>query len=212
MRDPYDTLEVPRNASGEEIKKAHRKKSRETHPDKGGSEEEFTEVAAAYAILSNPVAREHFDRTGQAPDPTPAMSPAEQLIIATLHGAILPKGDLDDPLTGIREILNEGLSMELEKLGLAKEGEELARAQLGRFQRTDGGENLIEGTFRQMLEQANKVQADCSREIQTHEEALELLESFEDLRPVEPEPDPWCVSFGSPFRPADFQPVYPHGR
>jgi len=38
--------------SEQEIKKAYRKRSLETHPDKGGSKEEFIRVAEAYQILT----------------------------------------------------------------------------------------------------------------------------------------------------------------
>ena len=40
------------SASEAEIKKAYRKRSLETHPDKGGSNEEFVRVAEAYQLLT----------------------------------------------------------------------------------------------------------------------------------------------------------------
>lgn len=55
MLDPYSVLEVARNASDEEIKKAYRKLSRQYHPDaninnpnKAQAEEKFKEVQQAY--------------------------------------------------------------------------------------------------------------------------------------------------------------------
>jgi hypothetical protein len=49
--DPFSILEVPRNASPEEIRRAYRQKVREVHPDQGGSPEKFKEVQAAYESL-----------------------------------------------------------------------------------------------------------------------------------------------------------------
>lgn len=52
--DPHDVLGVPRDASVEEIKAAYRKLALETHPDKGGSADEFFRIARAYRALLNP--------------------------------------------------------------------------------------------------------------------------------------------------------------
>ena len=52
--DPHDILGVPRNASVEEIKSAYRKLALETHPDKGGSADDFFRIARAYRALLNP--------------------------------------------------------------------------------------------------------------------------------------------------------------
>ena len=51
MSKYHDILGLKPGASEEEIKKAYRKKAVETHPDKGGSEEEFKKITEAYEIL-----------------------------------------------------------------------------------------------------------------------------------------------------------------
>lgn len=73
-RDPYEILEVSRNASTEDIKKAYRKLARKYHPDVNrdeNAEEKFKEINDAYEILSDPQKRETYDRFGYAAfDPT----------------------------------------------------------------------------------------------------------------------------------------------
>lgn len=64
VTDLYADLGIKADASPEEIKQAYRKRARETHPDHGGSEEEFQKVNAANIVLSDPEKREKYDRTG----------------------------------------------------------------------------------------------------------------------------------------------------
>lgn len=60
--DCYKTLELPWNASPQEIRNAYLKKSKEHHPDIGGSNEQQIKINLAYSILSNPLEREQHDR------------------------------------------------------------------------------------------------------------------------------------------------------
>ena len=69
-RDYYEILEVAKNASVEEIKKAYRKKAIQYHPDKNPddktAEEKFKEAAEAYEVLSNDEKRRRYDQFGHA--------------------------------------------------------------------------------------------------------------------------------------------------
>ncbi|HEY8403129.1 MAG TPA: molecular chaperone DnaJ [Flavobacteriales bacterium] len=70
-RDYYDILGLSRNATDAEIKKAYRQMALKYHPDKNPgdkeAEEKFKEAADAYAVLSDPQKRAHYDRYGHAP-------------------------------------------------------------------------------------------------------------------------------------------------
>ena len=69
-RDFYEILEVTKNASADEIKKAYRKKAIQYHPDKNPgdkkSEEKFKEAAEAYEVLSDQSKRQRYDQYGHA--------------------------------------------------------------------------------------------------------------------------------------------------
>lgn len=69
-KDYYDVLGVSRNASEDEIRKAHRKLVLKHHPDKNKgnkqSEERFKEVQEAYDVLSDKQKRQNYDQFGHA--------------------------------------------------------------------------------------------------------------------------------------------------
>ncbi len=69
-RDYYDVLEIDRNATESDIKKAYRKLALKYHPDKNpndqSAEDKFKEAAEAYEVLSNPDKKARYDRYGHA--------------------------------------------------------------------------------------------------------------------------------------------------
>lgn len=69
-RDYYEVLGVPKTATADEIKKAHRKLVRQHHPDVNknnkASEEKFKEAQEAYDVLSDASKREAYDQFGHA--------------------------------------------------------------------------------------------------------------------------------------------------
>ena len=69
-KDYYETLNLSKNASESEIKKAYRKLAIKYHPDKNPgnkeSEQSFKEAAEAYEILSNSQKKQQYDQFGHA--------------------------------------------------------------------------------------------------------------------------------------------------
>ena len=69
MKDYYEALEVPRNATQNEIKKAYRKQALKYHPDlnpgNADAERHFKEISEASEVLSDESKRQIYDRYGK---------------------------------------------------------------------------------------------------------------------------------------------------
>ena len=69
LSDYYDILEVTRNASSDDIKKAYRKLALKYHPDRNQgdkeAEEKFKQINEAYQVLSDDNKRRMYDKYGK---------------------------------------------------------------------------------------------------------------------------------------------------
>jgi len=101
--DPYAELDVDREATTDEVKRAYKRRAKRTHPDGGGTAEAFADTKRALVILSNPQKRRQYDATGdvdeeqQQPDNTRAA--ALQIIEAFMNDVVdgFLGGKADDP-------------------------------------------------------------------------------------------------------------------
>jgi len=70
MADYYELLGVDRDADASHVKSAYRRLALRYHPDRNPgdheAEEKFKEINEAYAVLSDPEKRSHYDRFGSA--------------------------------------------------------------------------------------------------------------------------------------------------
>lgn len=79
MKNYYEILGVPKDASDVDIKKAFRQLALKYHPDRNpgdkNAEEKFKEVNEAYSCLSDPEKRDNYDRFGTAEGVGPGFGP-----------------------------------------------------------------------------------------------------------------------------------------
>lgn len=76
----YETLDIPANADSATVKRAYKQKAKQTHPDKGGTADQFAKISRAYLVLSDPIRRARYDSTGDIPEITPETAPLNLLV------------------------------------------------------------------------------------------------------------------------------------
>jgi curved DNA-binding protein len=67
FQDYYETLEVPRSASAEDIRRAYRRLARKYHPDvnkEPSAEDRFKQISEAYEVLRDDEKRARYDQLG----------------------------------------------------------------------------------------------------------------------------------------------------
>lgn len=144
----YEILGIDKNATIQEIKRAYRNKSKEFHPDSGGSEEEFVSIKKAFDCLSDSERREVYDETGQDLG-------LKELITYTIK-TFIDKA-IDSGLTGnfVDLMLRES---EIQKSKTTKEIEFL-RKKINILERESkniesDGENLFRNSMEQLIEES----------------------------------------------------------
>lgn len=162
----YEILGVERTASAEEITRAYRHKAKGAHPDAGGSHAAFAELADAYAVLSDPDARAHYDATGKAERPS-------------------IDGGMDAVLTALDHMLKHILSSDdptldrLESVNIVKQLKNMTNASLRL------AEEMRAKTVR-FIDRAERIKDRFTMKTQEQEEAnpfrLLLAKRIDDLR------------------------------
>ena len=121
----YQVLGIPRSASQSEVKNAYRRLAKERHPDHpSGSEEEFSRLQEANAVLSDPERRRRHD------EDLDLAHAADQLA-----GLNLDFGSLDDEVS--RKRRERGRGRERETGAAAEGGPSMGERLRNRFRRGD---------------------------------------------------------------------------
>lgn len=111
MPDLYETLNLSADASPAEVKAAHRRAVKATHPDGGGSREAFDRVQRAYNVLSDQSRRQRYDETGAETEGDPLQLARAQAMttVAGKMNALISDPQVDprryDLVLGIRELI-----------------------------------------------------------------------------------------------------------
>lgn len=180
IKDPYAVLGVARSADAQAIMRAYRRRALETHPDHGGDADAFHDVAEANRVLSDPVKRLTYDRTGEVDDVTQSDDAVAMSMIATLLEQLLAREhDRETWTTDIVAVLRASLERsqdQLTKVIAGMKRQVVRNTRLAKKFTVKTGHNLLRGMIERKVADLEVNVADAERHARAVARALELLQ------------------------------------
>lgn len=119
--DLYETLGVDRDATPAAVRAAWKKRSKDLHPDAGGSAKAFAKLSSAYMVLRDRERRARYDKTGETSKSE--VDSDLKLISATLlalFDAAIKEGAASrkdiDVIKAMREFVKKEVDLKIEKV------------------------------------------------------------------------------------------------
>jgi len=202
MTTHYDTLGVEPTASPDEIKRAYRKRARETHPDHGGDTAEAAQVNGAYLVLSDPAKRERYDQTGQDQAPRDELAQAMAVAGQFFDKALAEAGEMPttkDLIAGARRMIEaERLQGQMATQSLHAMVKRTKRV-IKRVRHNGNGPNFIVDRLNETVRKTEWDIATNTERLATLAKAAELLGNYQfvmDAPTMAPNPFPSASAAG----------------
>jgi DnaJ-class molecular chaperone len=185
-RTLYDYLEIGKDANHESIKKAFRKKAKQTHHDKGGNQEEFRAMIMAYNILSDEEKRKRYDQ-GENPDVICSNNGHEQQVrgfVLSIFNLLIDQNNFDLLHNDLFEIIRQNirLNKQTDFTEQGKHRDNIKRYEniLKRIKKTDKDKSeLFTNILTDKISYSNGMVVQIGQHIKLCDDALEYLNGCE---------------------------------
>jgi curved DNA-binding protein CbpA len=176
----YQELGVLSTASQEEIKHNYRIYAQKYHPDKeGGDEERFKQIKLAYEVLSDPIRRQEYDRTGKFSAEFTIRSEA----LGRLNNMInqyVPElnSEIDDPILKMKFDINQASQVVIGQIEMCNRHIRNAKLTYEKLWTKSKGENLLKNFVGNLIKQRESELSNLTRQTIIFKLMLEILEDY----------------------------------
>ena len=181
--DLYQELELPQDCSFEEIKQQYRILARVHHPDMGGDPEKFKKIKLAYEVLSDPVRRTEYDKTGNTQKSIDirhrAMSDISQMFFRMMPH-FNPRGQGNILFDIKKEIQDskQAIKTDMEICRTFITNLELAKTKIRKKTDNIEGDNIFLGFIDKQLESRNVELSNFKNRIEVLDDMIKILEEY----------------------------------
>jgi curved DNA-binding protein CbpA len=171
----YEVLGVKKDATAEDVKKAYRRKARESHPDKGGDHDAMAAINQAADTLLDPQRRLLYDQTGQD-QRKPFDDEVRNILLEAFNDALMREAPqcLDH---AIRLIEKKKSDIQTQK-SLAIDAKKKLTAKRKKI-KTESSENVFHLLIDRKLEEINNGLARLEHLKAVYDAALKTLKGYE---------------------------------
>ena len=183
MLDLYRLLGLKRGATTEEVRRAYRRRAKTSHPDGGGSVEQFSTLATAYEVLSDEKRREKYDATGEIEPARPSNFDGRALEVIAQKLGLVIHAEHDVTALDIGLLIEQSIRDDIasRKCNISDQVRAIARVRRLRARvrcRAAGGDNALARVL-DWHEHVTKDHIKKNEEaVSSMERALEILEGY----------------------------------
>jgi curved DNA-binding protein CbpA len=179
--NPYTILEVPPQATDDEIKKKFRILAQRYHPDRvDGDEEKFKQINLAYSILSDPVRRKHFDTTGKY-EMNPNLRDEAMNNLARIINIFMEQIDpeLGNLVVSMKMDIEREKNYLREQISICINSINKLEKFLAKTKKKKEGENILKAFIATQIKQREENIKNHNRVLEVCDKMLEILEDYQ---------------------------------
>ncbi len=177
----YETLDVPKDASSADIKRAYRRQSRKHHPDRqGGDHKAMVALNRAFETLSDPEKRARYDKTGEDAPRVPTLDERAREILMRLFDECVERlPDTVDVVMVMRDSLAQArMNGEKERRKTTSKIEVLEKKRARIKYKGGGGRNFLEDFIDKRIADLREHVGKIDDADNLNARAREILEDF----------------------------------
>ena len=183
MIDLYQLLGIKRGASRDEIRKAYRRKAKTSHPDSGGSVQQFSALATAHEVLSDDRRREKYDTTGEIETAKPNNVDVSAIEVIAQKLGLVIHAEQDVTSMDIDALIRQAIREDIASRKSNIADQERAIKRVGRLRararrKIQGGDNLLLRVLDWHERTAKDLIKKNEDSVASMERALEILEGY----------------------------------
>jgi curved DNA-binding protein CbpA len=176
----YQELGVLSTASQEELRHNYRIYAQKYHPDKeGGDEERFKRIKLAYEVLSDPIRRQEYDRTGKfSAEFTIRNEALERLSNMINHYVPDLNSEIDDPILKMKSDINQTTQTVIDQIETCKRHIRNSKITYEKLWIKSKGENILKNFVENLIKRRETDLSNLARQMIVFKLMLEILEDY----------------------------------